>query len=43
MDLQLAAGFIALCIGVIGVTGILIKVIMKKFQDLFDTDDEGYF
>ena len=43
VDLQLAAGFIALCIGVIGVTGIIIKIILKKFQDLFDTDDEGYF
>lgn len=43
MDLQLAAGFIALCIGVIGVTGIIIKIILKKFQDLFDTDEDGYF
>ena len=43
MDLQILAGLIALCIGVIGVTGIIIKIILKKFQDLFDTDDEGYF
>lgn len=43
MDLQLAAGLIALCIGVIGVTGMIVKIIAKKFQDLFDKDQDGYF
>ena len=43
MDLQLAAGLIALCIGVIGVTGILVKITLKAFQDLFDKDEDGYF
>jgi preprotein translocase subunit Sss1 len=43
MDLQLAAGLIALCIGVIGVTGMIVKIITKKFQDLFDRDEDGYF
>ena len=41
--MELLTGLIAICIGVIGVTGIIIKIILKKFQDLFDTDDEGYF
>ena len=38
MDLQLAAGLIAICIGVIGVTMCLVKYAMIKLNDLWDDD-----
>ncbi len=43
MDMQLLAGLIALSIGVIGVTGCIVKYALRKLSDLWDTDDEGYF
>lgn len=43
MDMQLLAGLIALSIGVIGITGVIVKYALKVFDDLWDDDDSGYF
>lgn len=43
MDMQLLAGLIALSIGVIGITAVIVKYALKVFDDIWKDDDNGYF
>jgi hypothetical protein len=42
-DMRILALIIALCIFVIGLTTFLIKYTLKKFDQLWNDDDNGYF
>lgn len=42
-DMRILALIIALCIFVIGLTMCLVKYILRKFEDLWDDDNSGYF
>jgi hypothetical protein len=43
MDMQLLAVLIALSIGVIGITAVIVKYALKVFDDIWKDDDSEYF